>query len=107
MTEQAILNAAITALTPAAAALLEDLHQAASAEITRLEANLPAEIAAASSTVQNWTDDMMGAFHRLVALIEHHRGGASATPTDAVPTPAVPAAAATTTPTVPTPAAAK
>lgn len=74
MSEAAIEQAAVQAFTPVAATLLEDLHQAASAEIDRLEKALPARFAAAEQDVQDWGRDALGALHRLIARIDGHRG---------------------------------
>lgn len=91
MTEQAIAGAAAQIAAPVVAALLEDLHTAASAEITRLEATMPPRIQAAETDIQNWTNELVGAFHGLVARIDSARGNVTAaTKPPAVPTPATP-----------------
>jgi hypothetical protein len=79
-------------------AILEELHQFASEEITRLEAAMPQRLAAAEQTVQDWAHDAVGALHSFVARIDSHRGAPSA-PSTTTPGPARPAASsATTTP---------
>ena len=73
---------------PVVAALLEDLHSAASAEITRLEASMPQRLASAEQDVQDWTGDLLGTLHRLVARIDGARGNVT-TATTPGPTAAV------------------
>ena len=63
---------------PVVAALLEDLHSAASAEITRLEASIPGRLTSAEQDVQDWTGDLLGTLHRLVARIDGARGNVAA-----------------------------
>jgi hypothetical protein len=73
MSEQAAAQIIGQIAAPVVAALLEDLHTAASAEITRLEATMPQRIQAAETDVQNWTNELVGAFHGLVARIDGAR----------------------------------
>lgn len=93
MTEQALE----AAMAPVVAVALEDLHQQASAEITRLEAAIPPRLEAAEQDVKNWAHDALTTLHGLVARIDQHRQGANATPATAGPT--QPAAASTPPPT--------
>lgn len=58
---------------PVVAALLEELHQLASAEIEKAEATIPARLEAAEQQVQDYAADLVGAFHRLVAHIDQAR----------------------------------
>lgn len=89
MSEQAIAGVVGQIAAPVVAALLEDLHSAASAEITRLEATMPGRLASAEQDVQNWTNELVGAYHGLVARIDSARGNVTA----AVTPPATPAPA--------------
>jgi len=73
MSEQAIASAAAQIAAPVVSALLEDLHAAASAEITRLEASMPLRIGAAEKDVQDHVADLHATLHRLVARIEGAR----------------------------------
>lgn len=70
---------------PVIHALLEDLHTAASAEITRIEAAMPPRIDAAETSVQDWATDLLGTLHGLVARIDSARTNVT---TATVPTPA-------------------
>lgn len=92
---------------PVVAALLEDLHAAASAEITRLEATMPQRIASAEQTVQDWTADAARTFHGLIARIEGARANVGAAvqpgPTVAATTGSTGTSAATTAPASTTP----
>ena len=85
MTELAGVAAQIAA--PVVTALLEDLHTAAAAEITRLEASMPARIAAAETAVQDWATDLLGTLHGLIARIDGARGNVTAATTPAAVTP--------------------
>jgi hypothetical protein len=78
MTEPTIAGVVGQIAAPVVSALLEELHQTASAEITRLEATMPARIEAAEQTVQDWTSDLIGAYHRLVAHIDSARSNVTA-----------------------------
>lgn len=103
---ETVAGAAAQIAAPVVAALLEDLHTAASAEITRLEAALPERLTSAEQTVQDYAHDLIGTLHGLVARIEGARGNLNAATTPG-PT-AVETATSTSgsaTPTVPTTAA--
>lgn len=75
---ETIAGVAAQIAAPVVAALLEDLHAAASAEIARLEATMPARIDAAETEIQTWTGDLIGAYHRLVAHIDNARTNVTA-----------------------------
>jgi hypothetical protein len=103
MTQPTLAGVAGQIAAPVVAALLEDLHAAASAEITRLEAAAPARITAAEQDVQNWANDLKTTLHGLVARIEGARANLTAAtqpgPTAAETTSSTDASAPTTAPT--------
>jgi hypothetical protein len=80
LTESTIVGAVVTALEPAAAQLLEQLHADLSAEITRLEAEMPKELDSAATAVQYWVGDAKTVLHKFIAKIDQARGGASTEP---------------------------
>lgn len=81
MSEATIVGAVVTALEPAAAQILEDLHAKWSAEITILEAEAPARIAAAEQDVQDHIGKLINALHGHLADLDAKRAGASTKPT--------------------------
>ena len=103
MSEQ-IASIAGQIAAPVVAALLEDLHQAASAEISRLEAAMPARIDAAEQDVQDWAIDLKNTLHGLVARIQGARNNvttattAGATDADTATSSATSTAPATSAP---------
>lgn len=103
MSEQAVAGIVGHIAAPVVAALLEQLHVAASAEIERLEATMPQRIAAAEQDVQDWTGDLMHTLHGLVARIDGARSNVQAA-TTAGPTVAETATSTSdsATPTAPT-----
>lgn len=100
---ETVAGVAAQIAAPVVAALLEDLHAAASAEITRLEAALPERLASAEQTVQDYAHDLIGTLHGLVARIEGARGNLNAAttpgPTAAETTTSTGTSAPTTAPT--------
>ena len=77
MSEATIAGEIATALEPAAAQLLEDLHGEVSGELERIEAAMPATLETAESKVKEWAEDMFTTFHKVVASIDAKRAGAS------------------------------
>ena len=87
MSEASLVGAVATALEPAAAQLLEELHADLSAEITRLEAEMPAEVDTANAAIKYWVGDAKTVLHKFIAKIDVARGGASTVGPNALPKP--------------------
>lgn len=96
---ETVAGVAAQIAAPVVNALLEDLHSAASTEITRLEASMPQRLASAEQDVQDWTGDLLGTLHRLVGRIDGARGNLTAA---TIPGPTVAETGTSTTTSAPT-----